>query len=266
MPNARKALESPHVSVNYDSIAATYDRRYLINDYSGVEKALMAFVGRGLRGRVLEVGCGTGHWLRLLAEHGLSAAGVDASYNMLDYARAQTPGTALAHGRAEQLPWATGTFERLFCINAFHHFDDKVGFLAEARRVLAPGGQMMTVGLDPHVGIDTWYIYEYFEPASRIDKSRYAATSQIRDWMRARGFTDVRTSEVQHLPARLSARQAIEEGLLDKAATSQLAVLTDEQYRRGMDRIRRAVESAEARGETLYLSADLRLYATYGAV
>jgi SAM-dependent methyltransferase len=55
------------MTLNYDSIAASYDRRYLVNDYSGVGDALLAFVGRDLRGRVLEVGCGTGHWLRLLA-------------------------------------------------------------------------------------------------------------------------------------------------------------------------------------------------------
>ena len=49
-------------------------------------------------------------------------------------------------------------------------------------------------------------------------------------------------------------------------AISQLSILTDEEYRQGVDRIREAVESAEVRGESLYLSADLRLYATFGAV
>jgi SAM-dependent methyltransferase len=160
------------VGVNYDSIAANYDRRYAINDYSGVEEALADFVGPGFAGRVLEVGCGTGHWLRRLAERGIRVAGVDASHNMLDYAQAQTGGAALARGRAEQLPWANEAFERLFCINALHHFEDKAGFLAEARRVLRPGGQLMTIGLDPHTGVDRWYIYEYFEPVVEIDKRR----------------------------------------------------------------------------------------------
>ena len=254
------------VNPDYDSIAPNYDRRYLENDYSGVERALMAFLGPDLAGRVLEVGCGTGHWLRLLDAKGIRVAGVDASGNMLTHARAQAQGAALARGRAEHLPWATQAFARVFCINAFHHFEDKIGFLAEARRVLVPGGQMMTVGLDPHTGIDRWYIYDYFEPVLALDRRRYPATSQIREWMQALQFSNVRTAEAQHLPVRLPARAAIDQGRLGKDRTSQLAVLTDEEYQRGIERIRRAVESAETRGESLHLTADLRLYATFGSV
>ncbi len=112
--------------VNYDSIAATYDRRYVENDYSGVERVLTAFVGSNVTGRVLEVGCGTGHWLRLLGERGLRVAGVDASRNMLGLCPRPSTCAVLAQGRAEHLPWASQTFERVFCINALHHFEDKV--------------------------------------------------------------------------------------------------------------------------------------------
>jgi ubiquinone/menaquinone biosynthesis C-methylase UbiE len=254
------------VTVDYDRIAATYDRRYLINDYSGVEEALRAFVSHHAFPRVLEVGCGTGHWLRFLADGGAPVAGVDASFNMLDCARVQAPGAALAHARAEQLPWSDGSFDRLFCINAFHHFDDKARCIAEARRVLCPAGQLLTIGLDPHTGVDRWYIYEYFESARDIDSRRYPPARQIRTWMTDAGFVDVRTSVVQHLPARISARSALEEGRLAKSMASQLAVLTDEQYQRGIDRIRHDLDAAEAQGEPLHLIADLRMYGTYGTV
>ena len=42
---------------DYDEIAVTYDRRYEEQDYAGIERALIEFVGS--RSRVLEVGCGT---------------------------------------------------------------------------------------------------------------------------------------------------------------------------------------------------------------
>jgi ubiquinone/menaquinone biosynthesis C-methylase UbiE len=252
--------------VDYDQIATTYDNRYQQNDYSGVEAALSAFVGERFDQRVLEVGCGTGHWLRLFGDRGSRVMGLDASAQMLARAKTQARRTALVQGLAEHLPWTSESFDRVFCINAFHHFQDKVAFLSEAMRVLRPGGLMMTVGLDPHAGVDRWYIYEYFENALEIDRRRYPASSQIREWMQAAGFDDCVTREIQHMPVRLAAREALEQGRLEKSATSQLSVLTDEEYRRGIDRVREAIESAEVRGESLCLGADLRLYATFGGV
>jgi ubiquinone/menaquinone biosynthesis C-methylase UbiE len=252
-------------SVDYNAIARTYDRRYQENDYSGVENALVAFVGEDPHTRVLEVGCGTGHWLRLVADRDVHIAGLDASENMLLHARAQASGVPLVLGAGEQLPFANESLDRIFYINAFHHFRDKVWALMEATRVLRRGAHVMIVGLDPHVGVDRWYIYEYFEPVREIDRRRYPASSQIRQWMHGLQLADVCTREIQHLPVRLSARAAIEQGRLDKGVTSQLSVLTDEEYQRGIDRIRGALEAAEARGESLYLSADLRLYATRGS-
>ena len=253
-------------NVDYDAIASSYGRRYVQNDYSGVEEAVVAFVGNDVHGRVLEVGCGTGHWLLLIAGRGSRVVGLDASRNMLTHARSRAPGVTLVHGVAEQLPLASAVFGRLFYVNAFHHVRDKRRALAEARRVLRAGGQIMIVGLDPHAGVDRWYIYEYFGPVLEIDRRRYPASSQIRQWMEALQFANVHTREVQHLPLRLSAEAAFAQGRLEKDATSQLSVLTDEEYHQGVSRIREAVKSAEVRGETLYLSADLRLYATFGSV
>jgi SAM-dependent methyltransferase len=154
----------------------------------------------------------------------------------------------------------------VFCINAFHHFEDKPAFLSEARRVLRPGGQLMIMGLDPHTGEDQWYIYDYFEPVLEIDRRRYASAVQIRRWLHELGFAGVRTQQTQHLPGCLHARTALDRGRLAKGVTSQLAVLTDVEYERGVERIRADIVSAAARGDELYLHADLRMYATYGTV
>src|SRR5262245_48992449 len=253
-------------SVDYDRIAGTYDRRYLNNDYSGVERAVGDFAGHHPNDRVLEVGCGTGHWLRLISGRGMRAVGMDASAGMLARAQAHERRSVLVRGEAERLPWTDESFDRLFCVNALHHFRDRRAFFVNARRVLRRGGRVMTIGLDPHTGADHWYIYEYFEPALEMDRARYAASRQIHEWMEAAEFSECVTREVQHLPIRLAARAAIEQGRLDRTAASQLGILTEEQFLRGIDRIRKDMESAEANGSTLYLKADLRLYATIGSV
>jgi ubiquinone/menaquinone biosynthesis C-methylase UbiE len=247
--------------VDYDAIASAYDRRYQHNDFAGIESAVTSFVGPKLGARVVEVGCGTGRWLRLLRASGIPVAGVDASFGMLTHA--QPP---VLQAVAEQLPCTGRSIDRVFCINAFHHFSEKVAFLGEARRVLRPGGRLMTIGLDPHRGIDRWYIYDYFESALELDRRRYVRTNQIQEWMRAVGFTDCVAHEVQHLRVSIDARTALQQGRLDKSATSQLSLQTDGEYQYGLERIQRDIQMAEARGDSLDLKADLRLYATYGSV
>ena len=58
----------------------------------------------------------------------------------------------------------------------------------------------------------------------------------------------------------------MERGQLDKTFTSQLTILTDEEYQEGINRIRQDIEAAEVRGEQLDLVGDLRLFATIGWV
>ena len=251
---------------NYDQIAQTYDRRYERNEYGGVEQALRQFIGDRPGLRILEIGCGTGHWLNVLQTSENYITGLDFSSEMLHRAQTMAPQIDLIRGRVERLPWSAHSFDRVFCINAIHHFSDKAAFLAQARRVLRPGGKLLTVGLDPHSGIDQWHVYEYFEESLEIDRQRYPSSDRLREWMHEAGFENCITQEVEHWIYRIPAREILEQGRLDKAATSQLSVLTDEEYQQGIQRIHTDIQRAEEKGEILFLTADLRLYRTTACV
>jgi len=77
------------------------------------------------------------------------------------------------------------------------------------------------------------------------------------------GFQRRLIEEVQHFPTALPGLAAAEQGFLDKSSTSQ-AMLTDDEYDRGMHRLRSDIEAANAAGNELQLSADLALFATKG--
>ena len=243
------------LSVNYDLVAPAYDERYRRNRFEGVETALSYFIGKPETVDVAEVGCGTGHWLARLCGKGRKVAGLDRSAEMLQRARTVAPDALLVRGRAEQLPWATGTFDRIFCINAMHHFDGAQAFMLEARRVLRPGGAFMTIGLDPHARVDEWWIYDYFPGALDADRARYVSTALIREWLAAAGFTESATEVAQHIAVTVPFAIASESGLLDRRSTSQLLVISDGEYEAGLQRLRAAQPT---------LRADLRLYATVG--
>jgi ubiquinone/menaquinone biosynthesis C-methylase UbiE len=252
--------------VNYDAIAAEYDRRYDKTDYSGVESVLLDFIGEDPSVHILEVGCGTGHWLEVLSGRGYRVVGLDASRSMVNQAKSKIPHAALVHGHAEALPWQAASFERIFCINAFHHFSDKTSFMTEARRVLRRGGSLMIIGLDPHTDCNRWWIYDYFPQVVAMDKGRYPPTHELRKLMSESGFVDSCTVEAQHLLLHVPAHMALEQGRLDKTVTSQLALLTDDEYIDGIRRLQRDIETAEAHNEVLPLHTDLWLCATMGSV
>jgi ubiquinone/menaquinone biosynthesis C-methylase UbiE len=249
--------------VDYDAVAGSYDRRYRENDYSGVERALLAFLGAP-RARALEAGCGTGYWLAVLDAAGHAACGIDASRGMLAQARTSAPRATLLHARAERLPLRDASVERVFCVNAFHHFDDKPAFVAEARRVLRPGGGLFVLGLDPHTGLDRWWVYDAFAPVLAIDRRRYPPTAWIRATLEEAGFARTATAIAQHLPWRGTAREVFATGRVDRSWTSQLSVLSDTEFAAGEARLRVRMEACARRGKELVLDADLRLYATTG--
>ncbi|MGE0788194.1 MAG: class I SAM-dependent methyltransferase [Sandaracinaceae bacterium] len=250
-------------SVPYDDVAPTFDRRYDIETYGGVERALFALCAAP-GARVLEVGCGTGHWLELLSLRGVSVAGLEPSRQMLARARDKGFDGELVEGVAEAIPWEDGSFDRVICINALHHFTDRAAFMSEAARVLRPNGVVWSVGLDPHTGLDRWFVYDLFEGARERDLTRYPSTPSIRAAMAAAGLRDAATEAVQRFPVWMPVTQLLAEGHADRHATSQLSLLTDDAYARGRAALERMAEDERASGAPTNIGADLTLYATSG--
>ena len=247
---------------NYDALADGYNVRYRNCDYTQIKEGLTDFLGAEPLGAVLEVGCGTGYWLTWLAGRASTVAGVDLSASMI--AQAKDSGAALARARAESLPWRDASFDRVLCINALHHFADRDAFFDEARRVLKPNGAAMAIGLDPHAGRDSWWIYEYFPETVAIDLARYPAVRTIRAELVRAGFTSSESYEVQMFEHLMPATQALERGLVTPSFTSQLAVLSAEELDAGMARLRAAIAEAEKSGGELMLASELHFYAVIG--
>lgn len=278
-------MSAPQVRVtDYDSVAERFDKRYSLYAYDGVRDTVLNFLGPDPVA-TLEVGCGTGHWLgvvqarlapspyeddrsakaesrsaKALAERPI-LVGIDPSAPMLVRARGVAPGARLVRARAEELPWRDATFDRIFCVNALHHFSDRHRFFAEARRVLKPGGGVLTIGKDPHAERDSWWVYDYFEETLEIDRTRFARVRTLRGDLATAGFAWAESCEADHIDVVHSASDALANGVVDRSFTSQLSVLSDEEFARGVARLRAA--DAESGGQ-LQLVADFRLFATIG--
>ena len=100
-------------------------------------------LGIGAGTSVLEVGCGSGVFLRAAADRGARVTGLDASSSLLEMARRRVPEADLTLGDLQFLPYGDDTFEVVAGFNAFFFADNMVEALREVRRVARPGGRVV---------------------------------------------------------------------------------------------------------------------------
>jgi ubiquinone/menaquinone biosynthesis C-methylase UbiE len=92
---------------------------------------------------VLDLGCGAGAFLRLVADRGGRAFGIDASEALIAFARQRLPAADLRVGDMESLPYEDDTFDLVTGFNAFFFANDFVAAVREAGRVTKPGGAVV---------------------------------------------------------------------------------------------------------------------------
>ncbi|MEQ8388583.1 MAG: metalloregulator ArsR/SmtB family transcription factor [Alphaproteobacteria bacterium] len=153
---SRAARAADYFSAN----AARWDEiRSLHVDEAQVENAVIAIIRDemppdGIE-EYLDIGTGTGRFLELLSQHVDRANGIDLSRDMLSIARTNVERAGLVnchvrYGDMYHLPWPADSFD-LLTIHQVLHFADAPGeVIAEAARVLRPGGRLVVVDFAPH--------------------------------------------------------------------------------------------------------------------
>lgn len=165
-----------------DSIAGGMGRRYAPG--RTWEAALHALLGLFRIGRVLDVGCGDGALIQLVAPRAEAAVGIDTNRKVLAAAKrrlAGLPHVALRHGDMHQLPFGDASFDAVLLMNALDCSEDPARALREAARVLRPGGCLAGSALarhrHPEASRPYGHVREGFEPAPLARLLREAGLS-----------------------------------------------------------------------------------------
>ncbi|HEY3067716.1 MAG TPA: methyltransferase domain-containing protein [Methylomirabilota bacterium] len=150
--------------------------------------------------RVLDVGCGAGHFLRWLGAEQPDAQlhGVDLSPNSVRRAQRVVPRADIRAGDAEALPYEDASFDRVVCNGAAHHFPDTRRAFGEMWRVLSPGGRLVMYEPTSTSATRTMRrlvigFNRYESPADLAHKEEFTATLIARELAHV-GFTEIRTS------------------------------------------------------------------------
>ena len=151
--------------------------------FSALRRALaLAAIAPGAR--FLDVGCGTGRWVRRYGELGFSPVGVDATIGMLQVARAYDTRAPLTTGLAQSLPFCDSAFDCLSDITVVQHipYEFHPMALREMVRVMKPGGRMILMEVICGKGKGThWKRFHVFprEPGDWISEVERCGASLI---------------------------------------------------------------------------------------
>jgi ubiquinone/menaquinone biosynthesis C-methylase UbiE len=141
------------VTARYDGLADWYDafvRRDGARWTRVAGELVVELLGRG-PGRCLDLGCGTGVFIPLLAEQGWTVVGIDFSADQLRVARERVGDMAeeLVQADAQSLPFEDGSFDAVIAALVHTDIDRYDLALLEAARVLRSGGRLVHVGTHP---------------------------------------------------------------------------------------------------------------------
>lgn len=144
----RSADPTGFAPVLHPDAPAWYNRLIDELQFQAMRRALaLAQIPQGAR--FLDIGCGTGRWLRRYEQRGFHAMGLDATLGMLRTAREHGTTVPLATGDAQRLPFPDASFDAVSDVTVVQHIPlaSQPQAIAEMLRVLKPGGRLILIEL-----------------------------------------------------------------------------------------------------------------------
>ena len=161
---------------------------------------------------VLDVGCGTGPVIELLATKYPEKhfVGLDITPAMIEVARSKgLPNAEFVVGDAESLPFGDGGFDAVLCSNSFHHYPNPGAFLREAHRVLRPGGKLILRDYTSN-DVVVWLMNTFEMPLAHLvghGDVRILKMGEYRELMEAAGFAIEKLAAQKGFRAHLVAKK-----------------------------------------------------------
>jgi ubiquinone/menaquinone biosynthesis C-methylase UbiE len=194
---------------------------------------------------VADIGAGTGAFAATFSDwFGLNILAVEPSAAM----RAQIPrrpGIQVLEGDASALPLPDGSADGAWLSTVIHHIPDLEAAAREIRRVLRPGAPVLIRQGFPGRAdwSGTWWVHRWFPETTRAVDT-WPTVEQTCQAFAAAGFS---RDSLEQIPEtyRISLAEFLAQADTFRRADSTMRYLTEEEFLRGKERLRRAAQDAE---------------------
>ena len=141
------------VADNYDS----YYQTEFGGKVDAIEKEIISELLKEIpKEKMLELGCGTGHWTEVFIDQGSKVTGIDISEAMLSIARCKNLDADLRMANSESLPFEGESFDSIASITMLEFVESQDKAIQEMFRVLKPNGHLIMgfLNADSQIGIN----------------------------------------------------------------------------------------------------------------
>ncbi|MBV8200342.1 MAG: class I SAM-dependent methyltransferase [Acidobacteria bacterium] len=174
---------------------------------------MTAGAGAGPRRLTLDAGCGTGQSRQVYQGRSSRYLGVDLSLGALRLARARFPASWWLQADACRLPFGAGAFDLVAFSSVLHHLGDRRAALAEALRILRPGG--FVFAFDPNLLHPAMAVFRHprsplYRAAGVSPDERPLLGSALRRDLRQAGFAGIGQRCQSDIPYRAVAPRGLD--------------------------------------------------------
>lgn len=224
---------------NYDDISKVYDDvRY--GDVELINKMIQDS-DIDTDSYILEIGCGTGNYLKIFEQSFNNVYGIDQSQGMLSKAKEKCNHAIFTLGDATILEaYNDCTFDLIYMVDVIHHIKEVDKFFKSINRVLKKGGYLY-IFTDSHDHIKNRLTTKYFPQTLEYELGRYQSFNELTCKLKQNNFTDIETNEVMIGYDHKYGFKLIE--LAKKRGYSMFGFLTDEDIESGVNRIKDELEN-----------------------
>ena len=245
------------LKTNYGKVSKVYDQnkgRLNFPKDEDIEKLLK----ENEQITVLDLACGTGNYLLSQQEYykdkNIRWIGIDLSKDMLDIAKSKGLTAEFINSDAESYNLEEESVDLVVCNFAFHHFENKQKCLAKIYTTLKKGGILRFRNIEPECMKD-WWVYKYCPETFYEDMHRFWPKDLMMYELKKNNFTN-RTAKREYYEKSKSISELVEN--YKRRDVSQLAMINDEMYNKGMKRVMQEVNQGETEYKDVIALLEIR--------